>query len=383
MYSDEIRQQEEENSAIEVDIHPISRWKRFLLAISDLTIHFILSFILLMVATTPLLSFITKSDVRGEEMRSAEINRDDVLYNNSILFARHNSKTDYNDNLLYTFDRYLSYYVNSDVSEGEFSHDIKNEVIHTFFIGIRNDEITYIDLYSKQNVKYEYFTISESNISLREEYRIPLTYYFIEGESLGKNGQEIYNNISTIFTILYKQVMGDIYKNDLTYGSESFIKWNNELMRLQNHDRIYFAIAIFAAYLIAYIILYVVVPLINHRGKTITMYIMKVERIGINNLSRLKTFDTILTYLYYLIFNFTMLIFLPLTFMSYSLVYILNLPFIPYFFIVGLLLNIVSLFFIIFNSMNRSLCDIFSKSVVVSAEELDHVDMMKGYDSGR
>ena len=58
MYSDEKIKKEE---PVELEIHPLSKWKRILLFLADYFIGFICAFILVNVAVMPLASLITNS----------------------------------------------------------------------------------------------------------------------------------------------------------------------------------------------------------------------------------------------------------------------------------------------------------------------------------
>ena len=291
-----------------------------------------------------------------------------------------------NDNISYTYDCWLSYYVLDeavDPNNPEFKHDLSNEVIYTFYHEIRHDDTTYIDLYTKQNVKYDYFVkddeVGNTNFILKNEYREMLVYHFQPGESLGTNGKEVYDNLSNIFTIFYRTIMEDVLKNDLTYENKSYIELNNRLSELMLADRWIFATCIIISFVISFSLIYVMCPLIKQSGKTPTMYIMKIERVGINNLSKLKSIDIFLSYIYNFFLSMPFLLFLPITYSGYSFIYALTLPIIPYASLLGSLLLIASLIITLVHPMNRSLSDLLSRSVLITTGDLDNVYYMKGY----
>ena len=149
MYSDQIKKKE----VIEIDIHPISKWRRILVFLGDFFIHFIISIIIMNIAVMPICSIFVKPET--ERSYAAEKKRDNILYEHQLLFYKTDEsasgnykKYDFDSNLAYTFNRFLAFYTFADETSlnpeyPEYSHKIENEVIWTYYNDICSDSITY------------------------------------------------------------------------------------------------------------------------------------------------------------------------------------------------------------------------------------------------
>ena len=380
MYSIEKQQLEEENKPIEINLHPISKWKRILVFLADFFINFFLTFILINVLVNPIASAVTKANSRGEQAKEAERIRDDVLYGNGLLFYKNgeSNKYDYDSNLKYTYKRWLSYYA-LDEMNNEYGPDISNEVIYVYYHNLsdRVDNTTYINIFKNENDSLKYFDIEE-DITLKPEVKSEVYLAFVPNENLGGQGEKMYNNLSSMFAKMYRYIMEDIFEKDLTYNGENFGKYQQIIEDLAKYDGWTVTICTLIAYVLSFVILHIVYPLIAKNGHTISMSIMKVERVGINNLRLLSKTETLLTSGYALILEMGFLLFIPLTYGS-SFVYALSYPLLNIFTFTAIFLMLVSLFFIIFNGFNRSLSDVCSRSVLISTEDLDELERAKTY----
>ena len=79
MYSDQVKKKE----VIEIDIHPISKWRRILVFLGDFFIHFIISIIMMNIAVMPICSIFVKPE--SEKSYAKKKKRDDVLYEHKIM----------------------------------------------------------------------------------------------------------------------------------------------------------------------------------------------------------------------------------------------------------------------------------------------------------
>ena len=381
MYSDEKIKKEE---PVELEIHPLSKWKRILLFLSDYFLSFILAFGLLNVAIAPLFSLITNADKRGEEMRECQKAADSVFYGNKILLYKDDvsTNTDYNINFKHTYYRFLSYYV-LDENINLYGPKIKNEVIYHYYNDIRSDKTTLVDLYNKQNQGHNLFVYDESlttSFRLKEEVKNELHLFFVyPDEPLSTLGDQYMENLTTFFTVIYKTIIEDITKKDLTYNNISYLQKKSEYESLVNYDHWMMTTCILVSYVLSYGVIYLLIPLLNSTGKTIGMRIIKAERVDRNKLSTLRKPDVALTSSYFLFLNLSFIFFLPLTFTSSGFIYVLSLPLIPLLSLLSLILIIVSFIVLMFNGFNRSLTDVLSRSVIVVQDDLDAIYRYKGY----
>lgn len=375
MYSDELK---EKNESIEINIHPVSKWRRILLYLGDMLIVYILSFAILNIAVAPIASaFVNTNSAKAYE---AEKNRDDILYENKLLFYKDDTdykKYEYDQNLKYTYNRFLAFYVFSDESSlnpdyPEYSHLPENEVIYTYYHTIRNDDITYYDLFSKLNKEKNYFEVTTSSVSLKQAIIDELQVYYKPGESLGKKGQEYYDNLSEIFAALYGVVTQDIYEKDLKDSAgHSFIECQRIIAQVSADYYRTLAICSMIAYIISALLVHLLYPMINKSGHTPTSSIMKMDRLDFVHLQPLSKAEVALSSAYSIVLDLPCVMFIPLSYTTF--IYSLRIPALPILSIISFVVVLASMFVILFNNFNRSGIDLLSRTVMVPTEEVDSI----------
>ena len=260
---------------------------------------------------------------------------------------------------------------------------IENEVIYHYYNDIRSDKTTLVDLYNKQNQGHNLFVYDESlttGFRLKEEVKSELHLFFVyPDEPLSTLGDQYMENLTTFFTVIYKTIIDDIAKKDLTYNDVSYLQKKSEYESLVNYDHWMMTTCILVSYVLSFGVIYLLIPLLNSTGKTIGMRIIKAERVDRNKLSTLRKPDVALTSSYFLFLNLSFIFFLPLTFTSSGFIYVLSLPLIPLLSLLSLILIIVSFIVLMFNGFNRSLTDVLSRSVIVVQDDLDAIYRYKGY----
>lgn len=378
MYSDELNNNK--NKPVEIDLHPLSKWRRILVYLGDLMISFMVAVLIMNIAVMPLTSIIIKPD--SEKAYEAEVIRDEILYENKLLFYKGEEgqyrKYYFDGNLIYTFKRFLAYYcfkqdeasLNPDYPE--FSHLSENEIIYTYYSGIKSDNTTYISTFTNHDKDYGFFLISDSSISLKQEVIDEIKISFKPGESLGKKGQEIYDSLSDIFSAMYGVVMRDILENDLSDSAgHSFKDYQQIITQIANNYYKIISICALISFVIALLLVKLLYPLINKAGRTPTMSIMKVDRIGFKNLYPINKGEAALMSAYSLLSDLPYVVFLTLSYTT--LIYIFRMTLLTSLTLISLLFVIVSLFVILFSPFNRSIIDVLSQTVLISSDEVDSV----------
>lgn len=141
-----------------VEISPLKVGKRILLFFVDFIISFILGFILLSAAVSPISKVIINIDKINDDISSLTHQRFEVFYNNKILL-NYNDTTRYNydNNLSFTLSSFLSYYsfLDSDMKQDypSFGKNEENEVIKHYFVDIKLDKQTYLSTFKNANEK--------------------------------------------------------------------------------------------------------------------------------------------------------------------------------------------------------------------------------------
>ncbi len=392
MYSIDKENIEKQSGDVEVLIHPISKWKRFLFYLGDMMLAFMVAVLLMNVAVMPLATVIAPTNSKASY--EAEKNRDDILYNHNLLFYHTEKdaiypKYDFDSDLVYTTNRFIGHYLFPD---GDTSYiiyqtytrleDGLNEVVWTYFHKIINDDITYFNLFEHYN-RDGYFVINKNvvtsgdlpDIVLDPSLYDELRYFNSPTDEMGSLGKKYYSSIRNTFLSLYGEMIETIKKNDLTSeidGIEySFVSCTKIMNSISEHYYTRLTICCVISYLLAWAIVHIVYPLISKVNHTPIMSIMKVERIGINNLKELSKGEALLSGVYFLFFDLVFIAFLTLSYITID--YLAHISVLVTLSVFGLAVLLIDLVVLLVSKFNRCLSDFMSKTVLVPTEEMDNI----------
>ena len=358
----------------QLDIAPISKGRRMLVYLGDLFICFIISIFLFNIVVLPIgkasMDFYALVDVVDQESKK----RDDVLYGNEILFFEdEEDKYNFNSNLYYTGNKYVEYLV--------FENEIKYDVFNTYFNNIRHDDTSYISIIKELDKNLNFFEFNGNQVKLKQVYKDEFKPAFDEQNEMSNQGKKDYAIfLEDIYLKAYSRIFEDILQNDLTYEGISYNSCQKVIKDINKQYDLLVLISTFIAYFLSGIICYLIYPLINKNGKTMTMSIMKIERVGINNIYLLKKGEVALSSIYNFVSNMTLIMFLPLPNILLSYIFAIGNGSLLVLSLLSFGLVSVSFFVILFNQYNRSLFDILSRTVMISSESLDEIYRLKGYD---
>ena len=382
-YSIDREKKDIENTPREVEIHPAKKWKRTLLYLGDMMLSFITCFVLFSAIVYPLSMVFVKYN--AAETVQAGQERDNILYYHQLLFYKDEEFEQYNftDDLKYTYNRFLAYYAFSsedpivDSSHPEYSHQDENEIIKTYFVNIRNDTLTYVNLYKEYD---DFFVVDgQNNISLLDSVQESVRYYFDPEEKLESDD---YKNLSEVFAAMYSKIISTIMKEDLTYtdvnmAHHSYIKCQNIIDTNASIYNWRMSISLMISFILSTFIIHILYPLINKRRHTPLMSIMQLDRLGVDNLKTLGKLETAFSGVYPLVFDLPYILFVPLSYTT--ILTIFDLPLIFILFLIGLLLIVISLIIMLIQPFNRTASDLLSRSIIVPSEDVDAVDQAKNY----
>lgn len=366
-----------------IEISPLKVGKRILLYFIDFIISFILGFVLLTAAISPISKVIINVDKVNEDITSLTHQRFEIFYNNKILLNYNNTtRYNYDNNLSFTLSSFLSYYSfldgDSKVDYPSFGKNEDNEVIKHYFIDIKSDNETYLSIFKNANEKYDYFTIEDNDIFLKDYIKEDVRLSFFSPSDVSNECSTYLTNLEKIFLSMYGSVMNDIKKNDLNYNNYSYIALSKSIDNLSNKIMWTNTIATLVSYVLSISIIYLLLPLISKESHTPSMIIMNVERIGINNLYLLKKGEVVINYFYCLLFNLISVLFLPVLIVSNFASIFLH----PLLFSlggIGFILILASLITLFISPMNRTISDYLTRTVFITSEDLDNIYRSKGY----
>ena len=169
--------------------------------------------------------------------------------------------------------------------------------------------------------------------------------------------------------LFYLKVYQNILDHDFVKNG---ISYNNLVQKSREISKNLQWIAVGASLVSAVLgwsVVYLIYPLINGERRTMTMSVMKVDKLNIKNLGPTNRKTVLVQSFYSFIISLTGVVFLPAIY--FGLAYVFNLPLLFVLSIIGFILIIGFAIPIIFNQYNRSGGDILAFIVLVPTEEVD------------
>ena len=177
---------------------------------------------------------------------------------------------------------------------------------------------------------------------------------------------------------LYADVFKDIGRNDLIHNGNSYLANKRIVKDSEVYLQWQLVISSLLSYLLSIIIYFAIIPLFIPDGRTLAMLMMRLARIGTNNLYLLNKGENAINAIYMLAFNLPVAFFMPMTYVAFT--YLFNIPVLFPLLIIGLVLALASFIMLLASSYNRTICDYLSHSVIIKNDDLDEIYRSKGYD---
>lgn len=365
-----------------IDIHPLKKGRRVLIFLADFFMHFILSFLFFNIAVAPIGKTITNYKQNNDNHILATRDMYQHYYEAGILLKDGSFETtDITAGIEYTYRCFLSYYVldneeSIDPNHTQYGHKEENEVIHNYFVFLRNNEPSYISFFKNYNSENDYFIYDENThlFSLKNEVKTELYAFYDIKDELGKTGQSYYKNIlNNVFNPLMAEVFVDVDNNDLHYEDESysFIGCKNIVKEIEKYHDNLMTISTFISHFISWAILFLIIPIINKDRKTLAMQLLKVEMVNFYNLNHTKRSMYVIVATYSFFAMMLGLMFVPSLLVPFNTLF--SLRFLVYGTVFSLVLIIADLIFLLFNQYNRSLIDYLGNNLYLSEEEMNEL----------
>ena len=365
-----------------VDIQPISKGKRILAFLADFFLVFILTFVVFNALVMPVSSLILDTTSRTNKSNDAARVQFRILYEEKVM--HYESDEDiyyYNANVEYTMNCYLSYYSFSDTdvleAHPQYGHKEDNEVVRHFFYDIRNDKDAYLNQLKEFNKEHNYYQIDGDQISVVDEVKTNVKLSFFSPNDMSKEGKTMLANMQNDFMNLYASVFKDIKQNDLVHDGASYLAYQAIVDDAEVFFQWHLVIGSAISYLLSLLVYFLMIPLIHKDNRTLAMMMMRITRIGTNNLYLLNNVENLLNFIYMIAFNLPVIFFMPMTYVAFT--YLFSIPVLPAMLFIGVILSIASLIFILATPLNQSLCDKLSRSVLIKNDDLDEIYRAKGY----
>ena len=353
-----------------LDIFPLGRGKRVLSYLADFFLTLILSLTLFHLAIYPLGRLIVGYDSWMKEFDEASLKRDSVLYGNELLFAKKNQEPNsLGENLEETCLKYTSYFVDG----GE----EKYEVFKTYYVKLGGGRESYPKIYEAAYPQ-EFFVVNDGAVSLKETYIEEFKPLFDYKDTISSQGERDYKNFQKhVFLNLYDDMLASIKKNDLSYNGISYKAEQSRVDKIIRQDDALLIFSSFIAYFTSIVLLFIAIPMASRSSKTLGMIFLRNNRIESDSLKIIGKGRAAMLSIFYFALNAWMLFFLPFPQLDINTLF--SVPILLSVSGISLILVIASLLTLLFDRYNRSLTDIFSRSVLVNEKTLDEIYRAKGY----
>ena len=343
-----------------INILPIKKGRRMLVFLGDFFLNFMLTFLLITIAVLPLGKVFTGYNAKNNHYTENLTLRANILYQNKLLFDSGNvdpSEVVYNTS--YTYYVYLSYFVYDipdpeQVQYHQYGHKQENNIFYHYFIDLINEPENYVSLFSHYNDKHQYFDINGIDVTLKSEYRTEILTFFDTSDKPTESCTKYMSNIeNSIFYPMFSEVMTIIQKRDLLdTAGHSFNAVSQEIKVFEKYiNNLAIATSIFA-FALSTSILHLLIPLLNKSKKTLTMMILKVERVDFKTLRLFSKGKVFLSYVYTLFTMLMVTFFAPIGLLTFYEIF--NIPVLFVLALFSFVLIVGSFVFLLFNNFNRS-----------------------------
>lgn len=353
-----------------VEIHPLKKGGRVLLHFCDLFLNFFIALFFFSVIVFPISKSNFGYDKNYDKISENQKDMVTTLFDHSLL-EKENDNDDFTTALSYSGKRFVLSLVNKNLEHDYFYH---------YFIEVlKQENQTYLDFY-KNNDKNGYFEIT-TIVSLKDEYQSLLTPILDDKDTLSSKGETIYRKlVNSVFPNLYSMMIDDILNNqkiDSTSSLYSYRVMNQENAQLENANNWIVSIDCYISYILACLIYFLLIPMLSKRGKTLSMMALGYEKVGSDNLRILKRRERIIQFFFYFVFNLSLMIFLPMLFIEFAILF--SIPGLLTCTLIGFALSIISFIYMCFDSLDRGLLDVLTKTCYIKKSDLETLALLKGY----
>jgi hypothetical protein len=367
-----------------LDIYPIGKWKRTTVFLADYFLNFILCIFLYALIVFPSFKASVRYETVKEESLTCQKDELELLYQNKILFYGENQKDDFDKNIVTTNKKFVAYCLGS-------SSVLEDNIIYNYYCALRKESVSSLAKHYQEADKEEskesipvYFNYDVLDInglpSLKDEYKTAFSPLVDEKNSMTSEQQSAYEKFSSAFFLdAYDRIISDILNG--SYSSDPLSSYKTLSERIASNtaflDKIVI-IASYVSYVLSIVIYFILVPLFDKRGRTASMMIMKLERVGSDNFKTLSKKEIWLVGIYEMVSCLSFVFFVPLA-GGMIFTYLFSLPFLLVTSLISLSYCLVSLIVLLVSKFNMTVRDYLTKSVFITEFDLQAIYASKGY----
>jgi hypothetical protein len=359
-----------------IDIFPLGKGKRILLALADYFLYFIFGIFIFTIAAFPLSRLAANADALEEKNNANTAAEVALLYSNNLLSQETAGVTNFDSDLAYSQKQFVI---------ASLSGSTANNPFYVFYVEkLGKSAPDLVQKYKSYDKTPFFSSILDANglPTFLEKYQSEFAPLSDPKNTLTSQGEKDYTAFSSAFFLPFYQTIivtlssGEgLAPGDPLLAYHDYAVSNVEIKAGLDRALIY---ACYATYLFTGAILFVAVPLINSKGKTLGMVLLREVRLGSDNLDLLPRGERALTSIYELVLNLSFVPFLPLAYFA-SVTNFFDLPALDIVALVSLLFALASLIVLLTHPYNKDLLDVASRSVVVSDDDYLTIDQARAY----
>lgn len=362
----------------EINIYPSKIGKRILVYLADLILCLLLSAFVFEIIVFPTFKALPGYADKTQEVSNYYRARMGILYKNELLtYKNEDEKFDMEKSLEITSDNLLSYYVFDDTNKS-------NEIFYHYFCDIRGKDVSYLNNiyleFGKDYLDETKFT-DLGTYKFKEDVIELFKPNFVEGDELSEKGKVEYEHFESVFFLnIYSELLKDIEENDLTSEDNEYT-YNEYTDFINNFDAYYWnavTICSVISFALSSLVLFLIIPLTNHKGRTLSEMILKVEHIYIKDISCISKKHVLVMFLFNTLNSMPILFIVSMASSGFGGV--LSLTYLLVFSLVSLVFVIFELIWLIFNRLNQSPKEIITKTILCDTKLVDEYYRLSNYE---
>ena len=358
-----------------VDIYSLNKSKRILVWICEAIITFFFAYILMHAAVTPLYSLIGGySKIADNASNSIKIRNKSLVKEELLYFENEEGQIEeIGYGLSYTYDLFMG-----DFIEGGSRADAHN-IFKRYYQKFDNLD-NYFNDFKHYDEDFNFFNFDNSTkeITMKETYKTKFNAIIDPSDEMSSSAETEYNKyMNKSFLTFYSHILKKAKENNIILDGHSYSELQSAIDKSNSfYDRMTI-IGSFISFGLAWGISSIIIPLCNRNRRSISMIMMRIQRVTSNEFKILKVKRLLLVSFYNLITYMFLLCFLPLPLISFGNLFAM--PILLYPSIVSTGLCIFSWITLLINGNNQSTSDMLSYTIFVSNETLDDIYRAKGY----
>jgi len=363
-----------------LDIYPLGKGKRILLALADYFLFFIIAIFVFTVAAYPISRWAVKADDLSQERSDNASAQLRLLYDQNLLYSDTPNQLEFTSDILTTEKSFIKDTLQSKSDHNPFS---------VFYVSHVDETLPELAQRYKSYDKTPFFSAeaaSNGYLSLLEKYQTefaPLLDPKNELTSVGQ--QDLTTFASDFFLPFYHAMINDISKGDLLKTGDPLLAYGQAVTRnaeIKKQLDLALILACYCTYFFVGGILFILVPCLSSKGKTLGEWLLKKVRVGNDNLALLSRGERALNSAFHFVLDLSFIPFLPLAYFA-SVSNLFDLPALDFVALASLFLALVSLVVLLFHPYNQDLLDFASRSIVIEEPAYLEVEKVRAYGSKR